>query len=71
MPGSTLSFQVSLTTAVDAAGTPDEFSFAILHRTLNSTLVEIPTFGLGNALLALLVGKPHPTGFAGEPKNDS
>ncbi len=40
--GSSLSFQLNLTTNVDAQGVPDEFSFAIL----DNTGVELPTQGL-------------------------
>jgi hypothetical protein len=38
-PGSSLQFQLSLTTNVDGGGTPDQFSFAIL----DSSGTEIPT----------------------------
>jgi hypothetical protein len=38
-PGTTLGFQLDLTTNIDSSGTPDEFSFAIL----DSSGAEIPT----------------------------
>jgi len=42
-PGSWLSFTVSLSTQVDAGGTPDEFSFAIL----DNNFFNLPTTSLG------------------------
>ena len=39
MPGSSLSFRLSLSTNVDSGGTPDQFSFAILDK----TGAELPT----------------------------
>lgn len=42
-PGSWLSFTVSLSTQVDAGGTPDEFSFAIL----DGNFFNLPTTSLG------------------------
>src|SRR5262249_32296227 len=55
-PGSSLSFQVTLSTALDGGGTPDEFSFAIL----DSYLSEIPTLGLGDALLTVDLSSSSP-----------
>lgn len=43
-PGSWLSFTVSLSTNVDAGGTPDEFSFAIL----DGNFFNLPTASLGS-----------------------
>jgi len=54
-PGSLLSFDVNLSTNVDAGGTPDELSFAILDGLGN----EIPTDGLG-ALFIVDVNTPSP-----------
>jgi hypothetical protein len=64
-PGSTLSFDVQMTTNVDAGPTPDAFSFAILDR----TLAEIPTFGLADAFLFVDINSPTPTvqAFASDP----
>jgi len=56
-PGSSLSFSVSLTTAVDAGGIPDQFSFAILDNTLS----EIPTVGMADAFLAVDIDSTSPT----------
>jgi PEP-CTERM motif len=47
--GSSLSFRVTLTTNVEAGPTPDAFSFAVLDR----NLLNIPTNGLGDALLVV------------------
>ena len=55
-PGTKLSFQVSMTTALDA-GAPDEFSFAIL----DSTLSEIPTMGPGDAFVTVDIDSANPT----------
>jgi len=46
-PGSTLSFDLSLTQVVGAGLTPESFSIAIL----DGTLANIPTTGLGDTLL--------------------
>jgi hypothetical protein len=64
-PGSALHFQVSLTTAVDAGGTPDQFSFAILDKYGN----EIPTLGgLGGALITVdLNSNIQPQAFGADP----
>jgi hypothetical protein len=57
-PGSTLSFQVGLSTNVDAGPTPDAFSFGILE-TVGSTLVPLPTGGL-DALLLVDINQTSP-----------
>jgi hypothetical protein len=54
-PGLKLSFSLNLTTLADAGGTPDSFSFAIL----DSSFFEIPTKGLGNALLNIDITSPN------------
>jgi hypothetical protein len=54
-PGSRLSFDVTLTGNVDPGPTPDAFSFAIL----NGTFANIPTQGLGDALLLVNIGAPN------------
>ena len=51
-PGSTLKFNVSMTTNV--TGTPDAFSFAIL----DGGLFNIPTTGVGDSLLLVNITKP-------------
>jgi hypothetical protein len=56
-PGSTLSFTLSVTNNVDAGGVPDEFSFAILDKTAH----EIPSTGLGDALVLVDINSAHPT----------
>jgi len=56
-PGDLLTFRVSLSTNVDAGGTPDEFSFAIL----DSSFTEIPTLGGFDSLLVLDVDSANPT----------
>ncbi len=63
-PGSLLRFRVSLSTNVDAGGTPDEFSFAIL----DSSSTEIPTLGGFDAFLVLDVdsANPQPQVFASD-----
>jgi hypothetical protein len=55
-PGPLLSFRVTLTAQVDAGGTPDQFSFAILDK--NSA--EIPTLGLGDAFVSVDIDSPSP-----------
>jgi hypothetical protein len=55
-PGNSLHFRVSLGTNLDPGGTPDQFSFAILDK----TGVEIPTTGLGNALVTVDINSPNP-----------
>jgi hypothetical protein len=55
-PGSTLSFMVSMTDAVDPGSTPDEFSFGILDNTLS----EIPTVGLGDAFVSVDIDSSNP-----------
>jgi hypothetical protein len=58
--GTMLGFRVSLTTNVDAGGTPDQFSFAIL----DASGVEIPTQGLAavgsDVLLLIDIVSPTP-----------
>ncbi|MCZ2151160.1 MAG: NF038129 family PEP-CTERM protein [Bryobacterales bacterium] len=56
-PGSFLTFQVALTTAIDPGGTPDQLSFAIL----DSTLLELPTNGVANELLSITLNGTPPT----------
>ncbi len=56
-PGNTLSFILSVTNNVDSGGVPDEFSFAILDKT-NS---EIPSTGLGDALVLVDIDSANPT----------
>ncbi|MFO1433783.1 MAG: NF038129 family PEP-CTERM protein [Candidatus Competibacteraceae bacterium] len=53
-PGSLLSFVLEITTQADPI-TPDQFSFAILDK----TLTEIPTFGPGDALLTIDIVSPN------------
>lgn len=61
-PGTTLGFDVFLTTSLDGA-TPDAFVFAIL----DSALHNIPTTGLGDSLLLVNIDSATPTAqtFAG------
>ncbi len=47
--GTTLGFDVTLTTNVDPGSTPDAFSFAIL----DGSLANIPTTGVGDTLLLI------------------
>lgn len=54
-PGSTLQFQLNLTTNVDAGGTPDEFTFAILW---GSSLFDIPTINPNGAFLTVDITNP-------------
>jgi hypothetical protein len=55
-PGNILSFKVSMTTQVDAGGTPDMFSFAILK-----SAAEIPTTDLGGgAFLSVNIDSMNP-----------
>jgi hypothetical protein len=54
--GSLLSFRVTLTTQVDAGGTPDQFSFAILDK----NNAEIPTQGLGDAFVSVDIDSVDP-----------
>ncbi|HZO91356.1 MAG TPA: hypothetical protein VFB38_23740 [Chthonomonadaceae bacterium] len=62
VPGNRLSFDAVLTTNVDAGGTPDEFSFAILQQANNFFgFAEIPTEGPGDALLTVDLDGPIPT----------
>jgi hypothetical protein len=56
-PGTSLSFQVSLTTAIDPGGTPDQFSFAIL----DSTETELPTNGPASEFLSITLNGTPPT----------
>ncbi len=57
-PGSTLSFLVDLTTAVDAGGTPDAFAFSIL----DANSASIPTMDPSGAdtLLAVNIDSANP-----------
>jgi hypothetical protein len=50
-PGTSLSFTLDVTNAVDAGDTPDELSLAILDNTTGG--FEIPTTGPGDALLTV------------------
>jgi hypothetical protein len=59
-PGTFLRFSVSLTTAVDSGGTPDQFSFAILDK--DGT--EIPTLGLGDAFFSVNINSANPAPLA-------
>ena len=54
-PTNSLQFQLSLTTNVDAGGTPDEFTFAILY---GSSLFEIPTISPNGAFLTVDITNP-------------
>jgi len=54
-PGSSLGFDVNLTTNLDGA-TPDAFVFAILDK----NLANIPTTGLGDSLLLVNVNSANP-----------
>ena len=56
-PGNTLDFDLNLTNNVDAGGTPDEFSFALL----DGTGTEIPTTGPGDALMVIDIDSSNPT----------
>jgi hypothetical protein len=56
-PGSTLRFTVNLTTNVDAGGTPDEFSFALLDK----NLIDIPTTSATNAFLVVDITSANPS----------
>lgn len=56
IPGTLLCFNVSLTTNLDNSPTPDQFSFAIL----DGSGVEIPTTGLGDALLKVDINSANP-----------
>ena len=55
-PGTTLRFDVTLSSNVDA-GTPDAFSFAILDK----DLFNIPTNGLGDSLLLVNLNSASPS----------
>jgi hypothetical protein len=48
-PGTTLGFEINLTTNQQSGGVPDEFSFSVL----DSLGVEIPTLGPANAFLVI------------------
>jgi hypothetical protein len=63
-PGSSLSFDVYLTTSVDAGGTPDQFSFAIFNNG-----EEIPTIGPADVLVSVYIdsGIPVVTAFSSDP----
>ena len=54
--GSTLSFQLTLTTSPDAGGTPDAFSLAILDQ----NLANITTTSPGDTLLFVNIDGPNP-----------
>lgn len=66
-PGSSLSFQISLTTNPDPGGTPDEFSFSIL----DNTSVEIPTLDVTDTLILIDITSSNPTvnTFATDPNS--
>jgi hypothetical protein len=66
--GSTLSFRLSLTTNLDAGGTPDEFSFSIL----DSSGVEIPTLDFSNALIVADIDSASPSvlAFSTDPRQN-
>jgi len=64
-PGSMLSFQLSLTTNLEAS-VPDEFSLAILDR----SGVEIPTLGRSNALIIIDIDSAFPS-LSAFPTNTS
>lgn len=55
--GSALSFNVSLTTAVDAGPTPDRFTFALLDK----DGFEIPTLGFANEFVGVDLNSADPT----------
>lgn len=65
-PGSALSFDFSLTTNVDAGGTPDQFSFELLHS--DGTSVNTTDPSGANSLLTVNLDSAHPsvTTFASE-----
>jgi hypothetical protein len=58
-PGTSLSFQLKLTTNLDSGGVPDEFSLSIL----DSSGVEIPTLGPANAFLIMDIDSDSPSTF--------
>jgi len=58
-PGNALTFQISLTTNVDAGGVPDEFTFAIL----DSSGAAIPTLGPFDTLLIADIDSSQPTPY--------
>ena len=51
-PGTTLSFDLTMTSNVDPGSTPDAFSMAIL----DGSLANLPTTGLGDSLLLVNIG---------------
>ena len=57
-PGSSLSFDFSLTTHVDAGGTPDQFSFALLQS--GGTVVNTTDPSGANSLLTVNLDSAHP-----------
>jgi len=57
-PGSALSFNFDLTTNVDAGGTPDQFSFALLHA--DGTVVNTADPSGANSLLTVNLDSAHP-----------
>jgi hypothetical protein len=57
-PGSALSFDFSLTTNVDAGGTPDQFSFELLHS--DGTSVNTTDPSGANSLLTVNLDSAHP-----------
>jgi hypothetical protein len=59
MPGSLLSFEFGLTTNVDAGGTPDEFSLALLQQ--DGTVVNTADPSGANALLIVDIDSGRPT----------
>lgn len=59
-PGTSLSFQVDLTTNVDGGGTPDVFTFGILDATTNSPLPTQDPNG-SDTLLTVNIDSANPT----------
>jgi hypothetical protein len=55
-PGSTVSFNVSLSTNIDAGPTPDEFDIALLDGSLNN----IPTTSVGGSLVTIDLTSANP-----------
>lgn len=55
--GASLSFNVSLTTAVDAGPTPDRFTFALLDK----NGFEVPTLGFADEFLGVDLNSANPT----------
>src|SRR5260370_14985562 len=68
-PGSLLQFQLSLTTNVDAGGTPDQFSMAIL----DSSGAQLPTFSFFDVFVEIDVDSANPVvqTFASDPSRNT